>query len=125
MSKNHKPIEIDLFSPLGLIIGITITIPLFAIFIVPTYFPKTWEEVKLKLRLENATWVVQHDQRNTKTVEFKALISTPAGELPITKYSNDRCLYAQATVAQTNYYGIKQLKDHIKKRFQVECVFWE
>lgn len=59
-----------------------------------------------------------------KTVEISEMLETAVGPLPVVKYEGDSCLYANATTAQTNHYGMAALKDQLKARYNVTCVFW-
>ncbi|MEP0872907.1 hypothetical protein NDA01_24115 [Trichocoleus desertorum AS-A10] len=60
-----------------------------------------------------------------KTITFAEQLETPVGPLPLVKYSGDSCLYAKATTAHTGYYGMDKLKDELKSKYNVTCVFWE
>jgi len=59
-----------------------------------------------------------------KTAEIREILDTPAGSLPVVKYEGESCLYANATTAQTDYYGMEALKDQLKARYHVTCVLW-
>ncbi|MEH2324369.1 MAG: hypothetical protein V7K32_12485 [Nostoc sp.] len=93
------------------------------------YFPKTWDATILKLGLarssSTSTKIIIANPLQNKTPELMESFDTPVGALPVVKYANDNCLYARATTAHTNYYGADQLKDKLKKRYQVQCVLWE
>lgn len=59
-----------------------------------------------------------------KTAEIREMLDTPAGPLPVVKYEGESCLYANATTAQTDYYGMEALKNQLEARYHVTCVLW-
>ena len=60
-----------------------------------------------------------------KTVEISEMLETAVGPLLVVKYEGDSCLYANATTAQTAHYGMGELKDQLKARYNVTCVLWD
>ena len=60
-----------------------------------------------------------------KTDGISEMLETAVGPLPVVKYEGDSCLYANATTAQTDHYGMEELKNQLKARYNVTCVFWD
>jgi hypothetical protein len=122
--------SINLFSRTGITILASIVAPITVLMVMALYFPKTWDAAILKLGLARGdtttqrTKTVSANPSQNKTPELMEVLDTPAGALPVIKYANDGCLYAKATTAHIDYYGMDQLKSQLKKRYQVQCVLW-
>ena len=128
MSTNQKPVEINLFSPLGITITLLITIPLLSIPIFALYFPKTWDTTISKLGLARYNDSTSNSVTTGQSSSQLSRIFLGKSQTDYELWADKECVYVKGlreSDLQRMNTNLGGFKEAIKLETGYKCVLFE
>lgn len=128
MSNNQKPVEIDLFSPIGITIALLITIPLLSIPIFALYFPKTWNATIIRLGLARFDDGTSNSATTEQSPSQLSRIFLGQSKTGYELWADKKCVYVKGlreSDLQRLNTNLEGFKAAIKLETGYKCVLFE